>query len=1109
MRPPSPTRPCSPPSRPPRPPEPHRTLFLPSKHDPTTFAASQRALEARSARSQSSSVRSDQSAPPSRERRRRRGPGTATSATSAESGSLGADGCTRTSAKAAANSFIADIKRTYRDISTLETELQACHAAAAQDQERIALPDAISSAVDQIGKHKHLAWLHYHFYQLCLGPRSLASWRTLPTEYAMAGRLWQVACYPLLEQLRHLAIRLASSHAPPSSSSGSPPSMTVSLSTSTPPSTPTESLMDHLIDAVFFIYYLLADLVENELFRSLRTIFRESLGDLARYRIAILEIEAQLASRPDGQRVRNKPPRSHPLPPLTDEEGAFDKASIGSDALGDWELDESQVWSETACRWYVLALSDVPGTGRLHHHLALLSRGHELRVLYHLVKALAASHPFSPAREPLKDFFSSRLQQTRTGAADAVTQFIWLHGFLFRRKKGEQWDTALAHFLDKMSNAEPSQADLMRMLAINVAAIFEYGADGAALRAVWDGSTTEAQPHEGVPLHVHRAAQLAFGMFRTLLSRSMQEGPSAYVTGWLTFLHTGLSIPSVAAMLQRYVPWEQLADFSHHLPQGLPDPSVPGAEGKAARKAAALAAKTRGASKIGSSPPLPEDWAMRGMGWVGRKVYERGFWTVPPSPPPTAQARKMWKRTAWPAPLRFQTELEALSYDDVAVWDPPPDDDEAAPSSHASSLSAVSAGSMAGCSSTRSFPPGLTITELVDRVRWNRLGHLLVSLVRFVPGVARAGDGLKLVPPLTDDMARWAVSSPFITEDLANLQTHGRVPEKVSLSIGAASKLPSTSMAEAPRPSRSEAIESDEDAVQARHRLLRQILAANKAHRRDQAAVAPLPRGPNAQPGKTTLVLDTNVLLVGQDEFDESALARLLRAGWDVVVPLAVVTELEGLTRSHTPATARAARRALAELEPAVRTRAVTVQTSRFVCVSDLTIRSEQCDFGPIPALDLPRARSLDDVILRIAVWQATHRGGRHRHGSSSSSSSSSSISCSNLGPPTAAATSTCASASASKSTANSTPRSAPSPAPGFCSAPTPASRVPDSVPADGNGPAEGMGDGTVALVPAAVPAVLLTHDTNLRIKARAYGVDAAVPAQLAAAWPHLASSDL
>jgi protein SMG6 len=28
----------------------------------------------------------------------------------------------------------------------------------------------------------------------------------------------------------------------------------------------------------------------------------------------------------------------------------------------------------------------------------------------------------------------------------------------------------------------------------------------------------------------------------------------------------------------------------------------------------------------GCPPPLKEDWCLRGMEWVGRKVYERGFW---------------------------------------------------------------------------------------------------------------------------------------------------------------------------------------------------------------------------------------------------------------------------------------------------------------------------------------------------------------------------------------------------------------------------------------------------------------------------------------------------
>lgn len=28
----------------------------------------------------------------------------------------------------------------------------------------------------------------------------------------------------------------------------------------------------------------------------------------------------------------------------------------------------------------------------------------------------------------------------------------------------------------------------------------------------------------------------------------------------------------------------------------------------------------------GYPSPLVEDWCLRGMEWIGRKVYERGFW---------------------------------------------------------------------------------------------------------------------------------------------------------------------------------------------------------------------------------------------------------------------------------------------------------------------------------------------------------------------------------------------------------------------------------------------------------------------------------------------------
>jgi hypothetical protein len=50
---------------------------------------------------------------------------------------------------------------------------------------------------------------------------------------------------------------------------------------------------------------------------------------------------------------------------------------------------EKDRWRRIARDWYAQVVAEVPGHGKLHHHLGLLSReaeGEELRAVYHFVK---------------------------------------------------------------------------------------------------------------------------------------------------------------------------------------------------------------------------------------------------------------------------------------------------------------------------------------------------------------------------------------------------------------------------------------------------------------------------------------------------------------------------------------------------------------------------------------------------------------------------------------------------------------------------------------------------------------------------------------------------
>jgi protein SMG6 len=121
--------------------------------------------------------------------------------------------------------------------------------------------------------------------------------------------------------------------------------------------------------------------------------------------------------------------------------------------------------------------------------------------------------------------------------------------------------------------------------------------------------------------------------------------------------------------------------------------------------------------------------------------------------------------------------------------------------------------------------------------------------------------------------------------------------------------------------------------------------------------------------GYTILVMDTNILLSSLSLVQ--SLVDTLH--WTVVVPLPVVMELEGLSKSA-GALAEVAAQAMAYVQGALRTHALSlkVQTSRGNYLPNLNVRTERVDLS---SEDGPGAweRNMDDLILRAAIWQDEH----------------------------------------------------------------------------------------------------------------------------------------
>ncbi|KAG2181784.1 hypothetical protein INT44_008599 [Umbelopsis vinacea] len=120
-------------------------------------------------------------------------------------------------------------------------------------------------------------------------------------------------------------------------------------------------------------------------------------------------------------------------------------------------------------------------------------------------------------------------------------------------------------------------------------------------------------------------------------------------------------------------------------------------------------------------------------------------------------------------------------------------------------------------------------------------------------------------------------------------------------------------------------------------------------------------------PGATPLVIDTNCFI--------GELANVKKviqcAKWQIIIPLVVITELDGLRTNHS-ALGTNAKEALAYLEQifsqnkslATRQAHVRIQTSHNNFLHDISMRSEQFMWGETD-------RNLDDLILSVCVWWA------------------------------------------------------------------------------------------------------------------------------------------
>ena len=305
--------------------------------------------------------------------------------------------------------FSVQLKKLYRKITNLEIKIK-------QEDSMDEVDDGMNTRVmlkgkevenedlekekwkKQIFDHKESVLLSYllrhgikHLYRLAdtihnlleisLAPSVPASLRNIPTKYNIIVRLWTFAFHKLLESLRRASF-----------------------------SSPLA--LEHLQDFIYYAYTFYTGLLEEPTLNPFKSGWLEALGDLARYRMAVAAMvhggvggqggltakavseaavelaktgaDADIAAR--GSDDSQKSVSDAPAARIDDSPSP----SIGVMAARLMDVEpEKERWRNIARDWYGAGLAEQPGTGKLHHHLGLLSRevdGEELRGVYHFVK---------------------------------------------------------------------------------------------------------------------------------------------------------------------------------------------------------------------------------------------------------------------------------------------------------------------------------------------------------------------------------------------------------------------------------------------------------------------------------------------------------------------------------------------------------------------------------------------------------------------------------------------------------------------------------------------------------------------------------------------------
>lgn len=112
---------------------------------------------------------------------------------------------------------------------------------------------------------------------------------------------------------------------------------------------------------------------------------------------------------------------------------------------------DREVWTNVSIQWYSKAADKAPTTGRLYHHLAILTRPNAIQQLFYYTKSLCVAIRFDSTRESIMTLLDP-IMDHEAGQPSRLSQFdidfVRCHGILFSAKHQGKYDPSANSFLD-------------------------------------------------------------------------------------------------------------------------------------------------------------------------------------------------------------------------------------------------------------------------------------------------------------------------------------------------------------------------------------------------------------------------------------------------------------------------------------------------------------------------------------------------------------------------------------------------------------------------------------------------------------------------------------